>query len=70
MKENTAYGTDHLATVSSHLGEHEEVCERKETTPDYEDGYEDVSQVWFCNVPDHNSNFQQIMHTCVLEQTT
>ena len=45
MKENTAYGTGHLATVSSQLGEHEEVCERKETTPDYEDGYEDVSQV-------------------------
>ena len=45
MKENTAYGNDHLATVSSKLGEHEEVCEIEETTPDYQDGYEDVSQV-------------------------
>ena len=37
LKENSAYGTVHLAAVTTQQGEQEGVYEREETTHDYED---------------------------------
>ena len=36
MKENSAFGTDRLATVSTQLGEEEGVCEREEVPYSFE----------------------------------